>query len=378
MKKLRVAFCLRDMQVGGVESVLIRTLDKLLKYKNIELNLITYANITTPIYHEYLKKHPRIKCYSLYPCKYLGTKLPHFFLWRIIIHFMRDIYRGAKRKFVMRKFRDIDVFIDYHDFGFFDELQYIDSAKKIVWFHSSINTFINREFVKYLGCYDKLVVLTDDFKNEFQELYPKYANKIVRIYNPIDIEQIKDKAKEKSNKIIGDYFCNVARLTPDKDIETVLRAFDLFWQNNKQPDIKMVFVGDGNWAKHYQSIANSLGAKNQFVFTGAMSNPFGIMNGAKANILSSYSEGMGLVLIEAMSVGTINISSNCKCGPREILMDGQAGLLFEPGNIEGLAKCMDDVYNNKVNVKRMIANANKSLKRFDADKIVKEVISLIS
>ena len=86
---------------------------------------------------------------------------------------------------------------------------------------------------------------------------------------------------------------------------------------------------------------------------------------------------MGLVLIESMIVGTLNISSDCKCGPREVLLNGEAGLLFEPGNIEQLAKCMDDVYNKKINEKQMITNATKSLNRFDADKIVYEIISLI-
>lgn len=378
MKKLRVAFCLRDMQMGGVESVLIRTLDKLQKYKNLELNIITYVDIKNPVYKKYFDEHPQIKIRSLYPCGWLGTKLPHFFLWRLSVHLMRDIYRNVKRMFVARKLKDIDVFIDYHDFGFHNELKHINGAKKIAWFHSSWNVFESRGFIKYLKYYDNFVVLTDDFKNEFIKKYPDYQNKILRIYNPIDIEQIKNKAKEKCNNIDGDYFCAVARLTPDKDIETIIRAFDLFWQKNNKPDVKMVFVGDGNRAGYYKSIANNLSAKKQFVFAGMQSNPFCIVKSAMAHILSSYGEGMGLVLIESMIVGTINISSDCKCGPREVLLNGDAGLLFEPGNIKQLAKCMDNVYNKKINIKQMVINANKSLNRFDADTIVDEIISLIS
>ena len=49
MKKIKIAFCLRDMQLGGVESVLIRTLDKLQEYKNIEISIITYVDILEPI-----------------------------------------------------------------------------------------------------------------------------------------------------------------------------------------------------------------------------------------------------------------------------------------------------------------------------------------
>ena len=99
MKKLRVAFCLRDMQMGGVESVLIRTLDKLQKYKNLELNIITYVDVKNPIYKKYFDAHPQIKIRSLYPCSWLGTKLPHFFLWRLSVHLMRDIYRPDNHRF---------------------------------------------------------------------------------------------------------------------------------------------------------------------------------------------------------------------------------------------------------------------------------------
>lgn len=378
MKKLRVAFCLRDMQMGGVESVLIRTLDELQKNKNIELNIITYAKIKNPVFRRYFDEHKNIKTCSLYPCSWLSTKLPHFVFSRLIVHLLRGVYRFIKRPFSIRKLKNYDVFIDYHDFGFCDELKYIKCAKKIAWFHSSWNVFVNRGFIKFLKHYDKFVVLTDDFKREFIKKYPKYKNKILRIYNPVDIKQIKAGGNEKINKIIGDYFCCVSRLSYDKDIETVLRAFDLFWNKNKKPDVKMVFVGDGNWAKYYQSIANGLSAKNQFVFTGVMSNPFVVMRKAMANILSSYGEGLPTTLIESMIVGTLNISSDCKCGPREILLDGRAGILFEPGNAKELAKCMADVYNKKLNSKKMIANATDSLNRFESKKIVDEIISLIS
>lgn len=378
MKKIKVAFCLRDMQLGGVESVLIRTIDKLAEYKNIDVSIITYAKIKEPVYVEYFKAHPNVKRYSIYPCSWLGTKLPRFFLTRVFVHLVRDVYRGIKQNFVMRKFKNIDVFIDYHDFGFYDEFKHIKRAKKIAWFHSSINVFKERNFICKLKRYDKTVVLTDEFVNEFHKTYPSQDVNLVRIYNPIDIEQIKEKSKEKHKKITGDYFCSVARLSWDKDIITLLKGFDLFWGAHKSPDLKLVIVGDGKKADEYKAFANKLKSAKQIVFVGAKKNPFVYMKGAKANILSSFGEGFALVLIESAAVGTLNIASACHCGPREILLNGKAGLLFEPGNAEALAKCMNDVYTNKVDVKKMTDIATKSLQRFDADKVVKEIISLIS
>lgn len=375
MKKQRIAFCLRDMQMGGVESVLIRTLDELQKHKNIELNLVTYVDIKTPIYKQYFEQHKNIKTISLYPCSWLGTKLPHFFLARIVLHFMRDIYRSFNRIFVAQKLKNIDVFIDYHDFGFYDELRNIKNAKKIAWFHSSIDVFVKRCFINKVDVYDNVVVLTDACKNDIVKLNPKYADKFMRIYNPIDIKKIKKDADDKC-KISGDFFCVVSRLSGDKDIKTVLNAFDMFW--NKDKKIKLVFVGDGDNANEYKNYAKTLKSSKQIVFVGAQKNPFVYMKNAMANILSSYGEGLPTVLIESASVNTLNIASDCKYGPREILLNGDGGLLFEPGNVEQLAKCFDDVYNRKIVIKDMIKKSNRALIRFDSKEIVNRIISLIS
>lgn len=378
MKKTKIAFCLRDMQIGGVESVLIRTLDSLQKQKNIDVSVITYVKIKEPIYVEYFRKHPQIKLYSLYPCSWLSTDLPHFFLSRIFVHLLRDIYRNIKRIFVVKKFKDMDVIIDYHDFGFCEEFRKIKNAKKIAWFHSSIDVFRKRNFIKKLDRYNRVVVLTDEFIDEFEKTYPDQKGKLTRIYNPIDIKNIQDKSKQKYSKKYEKYFCCVSRLSGDKDLITVMRGFDLFWHLNGCPDIKMIFVGDGHKRDEYETYAQNLESSKHILFVGASKNPFVYMKNACANVLSSFGEGLPTVLIESAVVGTLNIASACKCGPREILLDGRGGMLFEPGNAKQLAQCLSDVYNNKVNVKEMVDESTKALKRFDSDKIIKQIISLIS
>ena len=77
-------------------------------------------------------------------------------------------------------------------------------------------------------------------------------------------------------------------------------------------------------------------------------------------------------------VGTLNIASDCPNGPREILLDGKAGVLFKPGNVDELAKALSDVWNKKINVKTMINNTTKSLSRFDADNIVSQIMDLVN
>lgn len=378
MKKIKVAFCLRDMQLGGVESVLTRTLDELSKNQNIELSVITYVDIKTEIYKKYFQSHSEIKRYSLYPCAWLGTKLPHFFLARILVHVMRDIYRNFKRLFLEKnKFEDIDVFIDYHDFGFADELKKIKEVKKIAWFHSSVNVFVKRNFINKVQFYDNVVVLTDACMQELSNLYPQCKNKFLRIYNPIDVEKIKNQANDKID-INGKYFCCVSRLSGDKDIITLLDGFDKFWNVNKKPSVKLVVVGDGDKAEYYRNYAGTLSAAKQIVFVGAKTNPYPYVKNAIAHILSSKGEGLPTVLIESMAVSTLNIASDCKYGPREILLDGNGGMLFMPGDNAQLSKCLTQVFYNKIDTKKMLLESTKSLKRFDVKTIIKQIINLIS
>ena len=70
-KKLKVVFCLRDMQLGGVESVLVRTLEQLIRRDDLDISFVSYVNITEPVYVDWFNAHPEIKTYVLYPCSWL-------------------------------------------------------------------------------------------------------------------------------------------------------------------------------------------------------------------------------------------------------------------------------------------------------------------
>lgn len=79
MKKIKVAFCVRDMKIGGVESVMIRTLDALLKTNLFDISVITYSKIKVPVYAQWFAAHPNVTVYTMYPSRWLGTDLAHFF-----------------------------------------------------------------------------------------------------------------------------------------------------------------------------------------------------------------------------------------------------------------------------------------------------------
>lgn len=136
---------------------------------------------------------------------------------------------------------------------------------------------------------------------------------------------------------VGHYFVAVQRFDPhEKDVETVIRAFNIFAESNKE--LKLYIVGGGS--VEYTDNLKGLCETDRIIFTGELKNPYSMIKNAEALILSSkmeVGEGLPMVLLESQALNTLCISSNVKSGPPEILLNGQAGLLFETSNPEDLA-----------------------------------------
>ena len=73
-------------------------------------------------------------------------------------------------------------------------------------------------------------------------------------------------------------------------------------------------------------------------------------------------------MIEAQQVGTPIISTNCKTGPKEILLNGKLGELIPVGNKPILVKKIEDFYFNRKKYIKKSNLAKKYLYRFDYNK----------
>jgi len=363
--KTKIVFFPGRLIMGGLEMVLKNLLDELKKRDDLEL--VVFANVKEKYFRDWFDANKdKIKLYN-------GR------LWikpkPKIIRTLRCMRTRAK---VMSVISNADIVIDFRN-GESYELLKDFAGKKIVWIHGGFNQTLDIQNMKDILSYDKIVCLTEAFKNDFIAAFPQYAEKIVRIYNAIPYEEI---AKKSKNATIpkGKYFISVMRVTGDKDIITVLLGFDKFWRENGRPDVRLYFIGGGdNYGKkdRMELLTAELESCNNIIFAGNVPEPFGYMRGSLANILSSKSEGMAVVLAEAIACNTINIASDCKSGPREILMDGEAGLLFPVEDDVRLSKLMADVYHGHINRGNLIANGTAGLVRFSAQKNAEAVIELI-
>ena len=106
-------------------------------------------------------------------------------------------------------------------------------------------------------------------------------------------------------------------------------------------------------------------------------NPYPYIKLSDALILSSKYEGLPNVLLEALTLGKPIISSDCPTGPKEILLNGKGGLLYNVGDYNSLSKkiiFMKNNYNKCINKTKF---AQKKLSRYDEKKNLDSYYKLI-
>lgn len=148
---------------------------------------------------------------------------------------------------------------------------------------------------------------------------------------------------------------NVGRLTVNKDQETLIRAFQLVYQQRK--DVRLVILGKGEQESKLKGIRRSLGLQDVVAFPGFVPNPVDYYHGSSVFVLTSRWEGFGNVIVEALSAGCPVISTNCPGGPREILGNGKFGKLVGIGDYVRLSKEILETLNSDIERNDLIKRA---------------------
>ncbi|XQU73018.1 Glycosyltransferase [Cupriavidus sp. H18C2] len=189
--------------------------------------------------------------------------------------------------------------------------------------------------------YDAVVMLNETMAADARRLIPEAADRFVKLYNAFDLERIRAMSRQTPEGLpTQPYIVSVARLEESqKDFATLLRAYALLADRGIDEDL--VIVGEGPSRPALEALASELGVAARVKFVGFQANPFAWMRNARLMAFSSKMEGLGNVLIEALTVGQVVVSSDCPVGPREMLDDGRAGLLVPVGDVPAMAAAIE-------------------------------------
>jgi glycosyltransferase involved in cell wall biosynthesis len=189
---------------------------------------------------------------------------------------------------------------------------------------------------------DDVVAVSEGVAADAAALVPSIRDRLRVIPNPVVSEELLAAAREPVGHpwlhpggppvVLG-----VGRLHPLKDFPTLLRAFRAV--RDRRP-ARLIILGNGDLRGQLEAEVDRLGLQGDVALPGFVRNPWAWMAKASVFCLSSISEGLPTVIIEALAVGTPVVATDCPHGPREILAGGRYGRLVPVGAADQLAAAL--------------------------------------
>ena len=239
----------------------------------------------------------------------------------------------------------------------------------------SQNKFKNLIFKYVLRNADKVIVNSLDFKKRFKTKFQIHTE---CIYNPLNKNEIIKKSKLK-NKIKFDKkklkLINVGRYSDQKDQLTLLKAVNRIKDKVK---FNLLLVGRGAEKEKLIKYIRNNDLSRHVRLIDFQNNPYNLIKSSDIFILSSLYEGLPNVLLESQVLKRFIISSDCPTGPREILLNGNAGLLFKVGDYIKLSNLILQYSKYKKKLSKKIIIGYKNLNRFDYDQNLKKYLNIIN
>lgn len=199
-------------------------------------------------------------------------------------------------------------------------------------FHSSVvgkKRLISRWMTKFF--FDKVVVLTDrDKKNWTKRIL--YKSKIVTIENPSPFKVPEDLDKHNCT-----YALAVGRLRYEKGFDLLIDAWYL--AEKKLPsNVKLIIVGEGEEKYKLEEKIRLLRLQESIIIENFTEEISSYYSKARIYCLSSRTEALPMVLIEALSFSIPLLAFDCYTGPREIIEQGNNGFIINENDIESYAE----------------------------------------
>lgn len=240
----------------------------------------------------------------------------------------------------------------------------------------------------FLNRFDRVIAVSDSVKQEILN-HNISAGKVLTICNGIGTNRFNNPKKvesarrefgiDKGCKVIG----TVGRLSEEKGHIHLLNAATKVFQ--EYPKVVFLVVGDGPLRNDLEEKASALrqtqhveknGPESPFIFAGVRSDMPAIYSLMDIFVLPSLTEGLPMVLLEAMASQKPIVATNVGAIPK-VIEHGHSGLLVQPGDTKGLAKAITDLLANPQKAYELAKNARRKVKQqFSSERMAEKYIDV--
>ncbi len=160
----------------------------------------------------------------------------------------------------------------------------------------------------------------------------------------------------------------VGRLDHQKGFDLLLRAFAA--SEFARAGARLVILGEGPERRALETLAQELKIAERVLLPGVVRDPETWMARCAVFVLPSRYEGFPNALLEAMAMGCPVIAADCGSGPREMVQDGENGLLVPPEDVSALAQALDRLWRDAALRARLGAAAVEVRERFSKERVL--------
>ena len=201
------------------------------------------------------------------------------------------------------------------------------------------------------------------------------AERVVTVRSGIDLERIQEVGDP--SKIRDEFGVSpdeiivgiVAALAPHKHHHNFLEAAAIV--KRSIPKARFFIVGEGELQPELERLSKSLGLSENVIFTGFREDVLMLTKSLDIFVLSSYLEGMGTALLDAMALARPVVATRVG-GIPEIVRDGQNGLLVPSRNPAELANAIVKLGRNQLLREKMGAQGKKRAREFSIQKTIEQ------
>lgn len=252
-----------------------------------------------------------------------------------------------------------------------------EGTRNIAWIHGAVFDLAEKgiESYRYLQKKafektDKIISISDITTKSIQALFPEHIDKLIEIYNAVNIRQVREKSDKYTDvKIEQPAIIWMGRLDDNKDPLRMLDIFQMISRENNS--IHLYFIGKGKLESKILKKAKEYGLQEHVHLLGYVENPFPIIKQADICCMTSKSEGFPMSLLECVVLGIPFVSTEVG-GARILANEESCGRVYVK-DTEAVKDILELLNSSKNVVKE---ECEKSISRFNLDTYISKIEAL--
>lgn len=261
--------------------------------------------------------------------------------------------------------------VTLYDVCFMDYPEYTTEANRLFCYKGTLDSMLFA---------DKIITISQYTKKRLLHFFPfADESKIEVVYCGNRDTLLKEKEDEriigKYNLLKDEYYLSVGTIEPRKNYGTLLKAYKLYKERNKEYK-KLCIAGGYGWMQdNFKNDIVELGLSGDVIVTGYVSEMelANLYRYCFAFVYPTWYEGFGLPILEAMNFGKPVIASNVTSIP-EIL--GESELLVNPSNVEQIVACMKMIEENVEVLQQAVEQERERVNMFTWHDTAKRMLNI--